>query len=61
MNNINAKYKMNYNSKVNHSNKVNYKYKVYYKHKIYYMSQDSSIGRTLISCINSENSNFSPG
>ena len=30
---------------------------------VYYtiISQDSSIGRTLISCINSGNSNFSPG
>jgi hypothetical protein len=32
-----------------------------YPPAIYNKSQDSSIGRTLISCINSGNSNFSPG
>ena len=34
---------------------------ILYYYNIIYISQDSSIGRTLISCINSGNSNFSPG
>jgi hypothetical protein len=35
--------------------------KIILKDLLCYISQDSSTGRTLISCINSGNSNFSPG